>query len=408
MLRRVLLVDKAGGVGGSVISLYQLVRGLDRTRFEPIVLLAEGNPYVERFRELGVNVILRPWANRPPATPARWSGVRDSGVVQGMRQFRWSRAVYHAVGFYVKQLPKILERAEKFADVLNQVRPDIVHFNDVLPLHRGEALGAIWARVPTICHVRGFERLNHFDRWIAQRVRRYIFISQAIANDFLSSGAKVAAWDVVYNGVDIEEFHPMPQARASVREELGLPPDAQVAVLVGRLVPWKGQEVFLRALERLAGEHPSLRGLIVGNSGESVSDYERHLRAKVDSGALRGRVVFADYRADVNRVLAGADTLVHASVEPEPFGRVIVEGMAAGIPVVASAAGAVPELIQDGRTGLLFPPGDGEGLASALERLIGTPDLAARIVRNALREVASRFTTELYVAGVEAVYEVVS
>jgi glycosyltransferase involved in cell wall biosynthesis len=407
MQRRVLLVDKASGVGGSVISLHQLVRGLDRARFEPVVLLAEGNPYAERFRALGAEVLTRPWASRPPSTSLRWSGVRDSGVVQGMRQFRLGQAAYHTAGFYVKQFPKIMERAEKFADLLRSVNPQLIHFNDVLPLHRGETLGAAWARVPAICHVRGFEKLNHFDRWLAPRLKRYIFISQAIANDFLATGAKIAAWDVVYNGVDLQEFRPMPEARAAMRQELGLPPDAKVAAMVGRLVPWKGQEVFLDALQRLAGEHRSLWGLLVGNSGELSKEYERHLRVKVDSGALRGRVVFADYRADVSRVLAAADILVHASVEPEPFGRVIVEGMASGVPVVASAAGAIPEIIHDGHTGLLFPPSDDEGLAAALRRLISAPELPARLRRNALRDVESRFSAEFYVAGVEAVYEAV-
>jgi len=78
------------------------------------------------------------------------------------------------------------------------------------------------------------------------------------------------------------------------------------------------------------------------------------------------------------------------------------------VPVVASAAGGVPELIEDGRTGLLFPPGDDGGLAAAVGRLISTPDLAARLKQNALREVGSRFTVDLYVAGVEAVYEVMA
>ena len=405
MQRRVLLVDKAAGVGGSIISLYHLVRGLDRTRFDPVVLLAEGNPYIERFRALGIEVLVRPWASRPPSTPLRWGAVRDSGVIQGMRQFRLGQAAYHTAGFFVKQFPKILERAETFADLLHSVGPNFVHFNDVLPLHRGEVLGAAWARVPAICHVRSFEKLTRFDRSLAPRVGHYIFISKAIADDFLATGAKIAAWDIVYNGVDLQEFHPMPGDRAAVRQELGLPEDATVAVLVGRIVPWKGQQVFLDALERLAADHPALWGLVVGNAGEFSRDYERGLRVKADSGALRGRVVFAEYRSDVNRVLAAADVQVHASVEPEPFGRVIVEGMAAGIPVVASAAGAVPEIIQDGRTGLLFPPGDDEGLASVVQRLISAPDLAARLSHNALREVESRFSADLYVAGVEAVYE---
>jgi glycosyltransferase involved in cell wall biosynthesis len=408
MRRRVLIVERAAPVGGSVISLYQLLRGLDRSRFEPVLLIPKENPYLERFAELGVEMVSLPWIAQRPQDPAPFCAVKQLGAVQTLKRSGWGRELYHAIGFGVKHIPAILERAEDFANLVRRVRPDFVHLNDMLPAHRPEILGCKWARVPVLCHVRSFERLSRFDRWLASRVNRYVFISRAIADWFLALGVKVQAWDIVYNGVDGGEFYPMPDARREVRTELGLPQDAYVVAVAGRLVPWKGHEVFVDGLERLGREYPSLWGLVVGHGGGQFAEFERHLRAKVGLGEMRGRIVFAGHRSDMNRVLAGVDVLVHTSVEPEPFGRVIVEGMAAGVPVVASAAGGVPELIEDGRTGLLFPPGDDGGLAAAVGRLISTPDLAARLKQNALREVGSRFTVDLYVAGVEAVYEVMA
>ena len=405
MHRRVLLVDKAGGLGGSTISLYQLVRGLNKSRFEPVVLLADSNPYVERFRALGVEVVARPWANRPLLTPARWRAVRDSDAVQAMRRFRLGRKVYHAAGFYVKQLPKILERAEEFADLLNQVRPDFVHFNDGVPFNRGEILGSRWTRVPILCHVRAFEPLNRFDRLLAPGIRRYVFISQAIADWFLSTGVKIKAWDTVLNGIDLDEIGPLPEARPAVRQEIGLPQDAYVAAIVGRLTPWKGQETFLGALESVAPDHLGLWGLVVGDSDPQFGGFERDLRARAETGPMKGRLIFAGLRLDINRVLAAVDVLVHASLEPEPFGRVVLEGMAAGVPVVAAAAGAIPEIITHGRTGLLFSPGDEKGLGLEITRLMGARPLAEQLVANARREVESRFAIGLHVTKMEAIYE---
>lgn len=403
-MRRVLYVDKAPQIGGSLVSLYHLVRGLDRSRFEPIVLVAEGNPFAARFSDLDVQVLTRPWANVPPQASPWLQGVAKAPAVRKLRTWAWGRRLYHAAGFAVKHLPRILERAEAFADLLYEVRPDWVHVNDGIPFNRGEILGALWARVPVVCHVRSFEPPTRFDRFLSPRIAAHIFISQAIADWLLGTGVRLRKWRVVHNGVDLAEFQNPPDAPARIRAELGLPDDAFVVALLGRVVPWKGHEVFLDAVERLLPEHPNLVGCIVGE-GWRGHDFEQRLRARVESGPLKGHVIFAGFRPDVPALLHSADALAHTSIEPEPFGRVIVEAMAAKLPVVATAAGAVPEILEDGRTGLLVPPGDAERLAQALERLMREPDLRQRLSVAARQEVEARFTVQQYVAGVQAVYE---
>ncbi|MDH7489586.1 MAG: glycosyltransferase family 4 protein [Anaerolineae bacterium] len=403
-MRRVLFVDKAPQMGGSLVSLYHLVRGLDRTRFEPIVLVAEGNPSSARFSALGVRVLTRPWANTPPQASPLLQGLTRTSAVRKLRDWEWGRRLYHSVGFLVKYLPRILERAEAFANLLYDVRPDWVHVNDGIPFNRGEILGALWARVPVVCHVRSFEPPTHFDRLLAPRIAAYIFISHAIADWILGTGVRLRKWYVVHNGVDLGEFQIPADARPRLRAELGLPNDAFVVALLGRVVPWKGHEVFLDAMERLIPSHPNLRGCIVGE-GWRGHDFEQRLRARVESGPLKGRVVFAGFRPDVPALLQAVDALAHTSVEPEPFGRVIVEAMAVRLPIVATAAGAVPEILEDERTSLLVPPGDADRLAQALERLMRDPDLRRRLSDAARQEVEARFTVQQYVAGVQAVYE---
>ncbi len=403
-MRRVLFVDKAPQIGGSLVSLYHLVRGLDRGRFEPIVLVAEGNPFAARFSDLGVEVLTRPWANTPPQLSPLLQSVAQASAVRKLHRWAWGRRLYHAAGFTVKHLPRILERAEAFADLLYDVKPDWVHVNDGVPFNRGEILGALWARVPVVCHVRSFEPPTRLDRLLLSRIAVHIFISRAIADWLLGTGVRLGKWRVVHNGVDLSEFQNPPNSRSRIRAELGVADDAFVVALLGRVVPWKGHEVFLDAIERLLSEHPNLVGCIVGE-GWRGHDFEQRLRARVESGPLKGHVVFAGFRPDVPALLQSVDALAHTSVEPEPFGRVIVEAMAARLPIVATAAGAVPEILEDERTGLLVPPGDAERLAQALRRLMGDPALRQRLSAAARREVEARFTVQQYVAGVQAVYE---
>jgi len=120
---------------------------------------------------------------------------------------------------------------------------------------------------------------------------------------------------------------------------------------------------------------------------------------------LAGTVRFLGFRDDVADVLAAMDLLAHTSVEPEPFGRVLIEAMASGVPVVGAHAGAVPEIIQDGITGRLVPPGDPDALAVALIEALRSPKMRQRWRAAAQRDVHERFGVRAHVASVMAVYE---
>lgn len=149
--------------------------------------------------------------------------------------------------------------------------------------------------------------------------------------------------------------------------------------MVGRLTPWKGQDVFLRAFAAVAADMPGLEARVIGAALFGEDDYAGGLRDLARDLGIGDRVIFTGFIPDVARELAGLDILVHASVVPEPFGQVVVEGLAAGVPVVASNAGGPAETITDEGNGLLVPPGDVAALAAALRRLIADAALRARL-----------------------------
>jgi glycosyltransferase involved in cell wall biosynthesis len=140
--------------------------------------------------------------------------------------------------------------------------------------------------------------------------------------------------------------------------------------MFGRLAPWKGQKMFLEAIAMV----PGVIGVIVGDGLFGEADYAREVAAYVDALGLRERVRLLGFRDDVPALMRAMDVIVHASTAPEPFGRVVVEGMLAGRPVVASASGGVLEILEDARTGFLFAPGDAGALASVLRGILASPD----------------------------------
>jgi glycosyltransferase involved in cell wall biosynthesis len=148
--------------------------------------------------------------------------------------------------------------------------------------------------------------------------------------------------------------------------------------MVGRIAPWKGQHVFIEAFARAFPTGPE-RAVIIGTPLFGEDAYERELHELVDAHELRSRIEFAGFRDDVQAELARLDVLVHASVTPEPFGLVVIEGMASGLPVVASAEGGPLEVIEHGVNGLLAPAGDADALARELARLAVDAELRSRL-----------------------------
>jgi len=271
------------------------------------------------------------------------------------------------------------------------------------------ALAGWLARKPVVWHLRDILGQGHFSRanvrtvvalanWCAVRV---VANSRATADAFVAAGGRPSLVTVVHNGIDAAPFDALgPGTRAAVRAELGIADDVFLVGCFSRLHPWKGQTVLLDAVARMPGVH----ALVVGGalfSGEAP--YEADLRARAQLPDLAGRVHMLGARDDVPRLLAACDVVVHASVLAEPFGRVLVEAMLARRPIVATAAGGVPEVVSDGETGVLVPPGDAQALGEALDALRRDPARVAALSRRGADHARTRFSRETMLAGVHRV-----
>lgn len=287
----------------------------------------------------------------------------------------------------------------RLARSLRRDRPDIVHANSL----KSGMIAGVACRVtgvPMIWHVR--DRIAP-DYLPVAAVRMLRWVIPRLAAGVVTPAAVVETLDLparIPVGVVVDPYRPPPREGPP----RGTAPSGELRIgIVGRLAPWKGQDVFVEAFAR-AFPADGATGVVAGGALFGEDEWECRIRDLVHEHGLDERIDLAGHVDDVPALLDRLDVLVHASVIPEPHGQVVVEGMAAGLAVVASATGGPAEIVTDGVDGLLVPPGDPDALAAALRRLAADPALRARLGAAAQRR-ATDFDPDRVVPQLRAIYE---
>lgn len=384
--------------GGSVTGLLDLVRSLDRARFRPVVAFLSPNAFLGEFESLGVNVHVltsRFTSAEPPPTPVR-----------PVRKRRRSSSLRPVVARFLR---RDWPAAKTLCSIIRSEHIHLVHANNDVLSNRDAVIASILTRTPLVVHVRWLHRYKRDASWaldvlLARRARQMIFMSHAIAGSCQTLHVPERRQIVLD-----DPFRPADYTvtgEAGSYDDLGIPAGAQVILHIGRIVPWKGQHVLIDAMAMVRDVQPHAVAVLIGAATDlQGSDYEQRLKQQVADLHLGDHVVFAGARRDIPAVLAMADVVVHSSTTPEPFGRVVVEAMAAGRPVVAADEGGVPEIIDDGRTGRLVAPRDPALLAEAILAVIGDPEGAAVMGRCAQQEILSRFSLGRHGTALAEIYD---
>ncbi len=343
---RVVYLDHVARLSGGEIALLRVLPHLRRVNAH--VILGEDGPFAVRLQEAGVSVEVLPID--AAARDLRKDTVRVGGP---------SPAALLGTAGHVGRL----------ALRLRSLRPDIVHTNSLKSGVYG-SLAARAAGVPVVWHVRDRIAEDYLPRPAVRLMRRLIrrLPNAVVANSSatlqtLGPGGRGALRCVIPDSVELS---------ARPRNTSGEEPTFGI---VGRLAPWKGQDLFLRAFAA-AFPDGGARAVVVGTAMFGEESYERELPGLAARLGLSERVEFRGFREDVWDELASFDVLVHASITPEPFGQVVLEGMAAGLPVIAPDEGGPATMITDGETGVLFRSREQDSLAAAMLALGG--DEAAR------------------------------
>lgn len=269
---------------------------------------------------------------------------------------------------------------------------DLIYANTQKALVVGAIASWLSGR-PLVYHLHDIISLDHFspiNQWLIVTLANY-FAAQVIANSYASQTAFVAAGGqanqiaVVYNGFAIAQFSQQLPKTLQTRQQLGLSGQFIIGHF-SRLSPWKGQHILIEALTHCAAD---VHVYLVGDALFGEQAYVEQLHQQVARLGLKPRVHFLGFRADAMQLMALCDLVTHTSTAPEPFGRVIVEAMLSGCPVIAAAAGGAIELVEPGQTGWLVHPSDPVQLAAAINDCHAHPHRAQEIARQA-KIVASR------------------
>jgi glycosyltransferase involved in cell wall biosynthesis len=325
----------------------------------------------------------------------------------GGRHTRW--ALVSQVASALRDLPAYQRR---FAAAADAIAPDILHTNG-FKAHFTSA--RLRTRAVRVWHVHEYVSGRPLTRRL---LRRYGSIPDVIAANSMSVATDVTSVvrerlrrpvRVIHNGVDTERFSADGPV-AGLDAACGLPPAPAGTVragLVAAFARWKGHETFLRALAEL-GPASDIRGYIVGGPLYDTAGSQwtlEELRALARELGLESRVGFTGFRDDAPSVMRALDVVVHASTEPEPFGLVIAEAMAAGRAVITTAAGGAGEIVDPDVTAITHARGDHRSLAAALQRLAGDPALRQRLGTAARAAAASRFAAARFGEAFVTLYE---
>jgi len=381
---RVAVLDHTAELGGAELALLRTCAALDPARVEVSVVLFADGPLADRLRAGGVAVHVVPLDARIAGTDRAAAGRSALGA---------ARSAAAALPFVAR-----------LTGLLRDLRPDVVHTTSL----KADLLGlpaAALVRRPLVWHVHDRIAADYLPaplaralRLLARRGPRHVVVnSQATARTLLPLPR---GWTLAYPGLAPEQVAADPAARPA--------PDRPVIGLVGRVSPTKGQREFVEACALLARRYPAARFRVVGAALFAEAGYEAEVRTLADRLGLAGRLTWTGWVADPVAEVDALSVLVHASPVPEPFGQVVAEGMARGVPVVATAGGGVDELARaaDGTERcLVVPPGDPAALADAVARVLDRPQEAAARAERAWKDVQAEFAVAATAERLTAAWE---
>ena len=352
--------------GGMEMSLVQTSVRLRARGHAVVPLCAPGSPIEERLRAEGF----------APETADLW------GKVHPRQAWRLSR-------------------------LIGRRKIDLVHCDWSRDLFTLVPALALHRRVPLVLHkhvgvLAGKRLWVHYALY--RRVDHVIAISDVIHGNFIAmhpiDPLKVVT---IHNGIDPGRFRPDPATRVRLRAELGYTDDDLVVGIVGRVTPSKGHREFLEMAARLAGTHPRARFLVVGEATRGEEDEGRAILDGIATAGLAERVKVTGFRPDVPDLLAAMDVFAFPS-HNEAFGLALIEAMATGLPTVSADCDGVLDIVEEGITGLMVPPRDGERLAVAMARLLDDAGLRARMGAAGRARVLAHFTAERMAQDLERLY----
>jgi len=361
---KILFLDQSGKPGGAELCLIDIAKPYrDRAL---VGLFADGSfKTLLQQHHIPVEVL----TNRP--IPVR----KQSNLFQA----------FGSLGQLAPLVAKVVQRAMEY---------DLIYANTQKALVVG-AIASLFARRPLVYHLHDILSPEHFSKNnlrvavnLANRFASLVIAnSQASHTAFVQAGGRAELTTVIYNGFEPKLYQTSESDTLKLRQQLGIE-DKFVVGHFSRISPWKGQHILVDAIAQCP---PQVTAILVGDALFGEQEYVKQLHQQITKLGLENRVKFLGFRADIPQLMAACDLVTHTSTAPEPFGRVIVEAMLCGKPVVAAKAGGAVELVEHGINGFLTTPGEPQELANIINNCLENAANTAIIANNAKTIASQRF-----------------
>ena len=379
-----LMISAAGEMGGAERSLLEVMRALPAGRVQASLCAP---PDTELLRRGTLSQI--------PVYPV------------ALRRFRRTTNPFLLAG----QVRALYQASRSIRALCEERKFDVLHANtDTAALAAWEV--SRLTKIPFVWHCRDMRPMHGFARPLSAAAAAGVAISGAVEQHLRREGVRPEKIRRIENGIDLSRFY-KPEARAAARARarasLEIPADAPVLLCVGAYVPWKKHELFLKSLAALRSRQPYAVGLLAGSdSGAQNSAYGELLENTVRELGLTDNILRVLHeRDDIPELMAAADILVSCS-ENEPFGRVLAEAGAAGLPVVSTRSGAKSDIVEDGQTGFLAEQGNVDALAAACLTLLNDAALRGEMGRQARARAERRYDVRRTAEELTALFETIA
>ncbi|OGL38239.1 MAG: hypothetical protein A2042_06185 [Candidatus Schekmanbacteria bacterium GWA2_38_11] len=364
----ILYIQGVDRLGGSIESLLGLLKGLDKERFNPVVLTSKKSEFTRELKKLNIDTEI---------------------IKMGM----WRKA---------KSFLRIPVSIFLIQKLIRKKRIDLVHSNTLWDNPYG-VVPANLRKIPSVCHLRNTFTKDKVKKYFLPRADIIICVSDEIKRCIGRQEGERAI--TIYNGVDIKRFNDSVNG-GGIRREFNIDEKDFLIGVVGRVDRTKGQKLLINSFASLAGKYENIKLIIVGESSMRERGYYLGLRKYCNTLKLNKKAIFTGHRKDIPEITAALDLAVFSSLPSsnEGFGRSIIEAMAMKKPVIASDTGGVPEVVADGITGELFLSGDQQKLTEAIERLMLDEKRRFTMGEKGYMRVIENFTIEKNVREIEKIY----
>lgn len=384
---KIAILDQSPDLGGAEVSTLTFLERMDRSRFDATVILPFEGPFSRALEKIGVPVrIIR----------------LPMGLVRLKRGKPFRAFLFLCLSFFVIQIFLL-----KLCLYLRRNRFQLVVTNTI-KAHLYGSLAARLCSIPLLWRFHDILSTPDFSSFLVQWVvffgkifpGKILAVSRTTGDSLIEKGIDRKKIEILFNGIDEKRFEINTRFK-DIREEYQLENGAKLVGCIGRIIPQKGQKIFLSAIPGVIRERPETFFLLIGEVFLGEETYQKELLELIERNGIEKRVLMTGFRSDIEDVIRSLDIVVLPSIAPEAFGLALLEAMALKKPVIASDIGGIKEIIEDGVHGFLVEPDRPGLLAERILYLLKHPDTADRMAERAKERVRQRFSLAQFITGME-------